>query len=1446
MPGIEDRLAELRAKQRQARLEELRNKAKQALLQGPAHSELIGPPAPVAQTKAPVDPRALRDQPMAPKPTSTFVPEKPPEWVDNAKDAVSDIAIAVGEKAQSLVNILNGALPGKPVSTIEVTLPGGSIGFPAKGEPVKYTREQPPVAPVVVEGEKTKVVEGTKKLVEYLQLEDVSEPLSIFATAKQQLRAREILDGFGGNTDMLHSRIRMIAKNEGKGSNWISKTFNDIMNVANAIEPGAKVSANALEVRRNTEQQAPSSDPGSIPARKQPGNLLATIDPTSVAEGAQQFVIGATSGTNLKADPTNERAKSIGKTAGQVAQIAINIGSGVSLGKTIATGAKSQLWKNVGGALANPNTNPIPDAVLAATAEDGDKFKTFLTGYAINLVAGKILDKNGLSLIVDMPGSERKALKGHMEDMINTYQNSERLKKFNLVPDADIARAEDIILAIDNVDIVDLAKVKRLSELKARIEKATGKTLPTTKPVVKEATVVRVEVPKPKKYSEMTDDDFVDFEPTSAVFDNIDELNLALKDKRIPLKGKKNLPKPETQTIPLDELPKTSVATVEDVTQTNGKRGIFQREKKISLDPAFDKARAAVKALGKPTLHSIRNAFVKQVVDISGNLKRELRAQGESGQLVVDRMEQALGASGKAKMRYETAMEDIFGKDIKSQNRKNLVSDVINARRTILVDKLHPGIKHGDDIDPVRLKTRLAYLEQSEPEAFKQANDAADRYFNQMSSLLEDRYKAGLIDKGLYESLKGDIYSPRVFLSHMNDSHAGLSSTLGESESGLKRILDGSDSQIVNDMEYLMARSITSAERQIASNNAGKEMYNLLKTGEAGDLLVELSPIYGKKKQITGYVKPPKGYDAVSVMIDGKKVQYGMKSDMASEFILKDPWLAPEVAKWARIASGNNLLKFNATQASTDFPLANVFRDVGTIMFANKEYSNFIPYASAQLGVDMASVFKDAVTRKGRVIDMMNQGGSMDFLMATADTWSIPGKNALAGQVRGVVDGLRWLGETSELMTRLALRERALKNFLKQGIPLADAEVKATLAARRYMDFGQGGATVKTLDNVMPYFNAAIQGHRAWIRGAKNDPLGFTSKIMQVGGASAALTTYNIVNHEEAYDAIPDRIKTTNWVFPTSHFRVDENGVKEWMYYSMPKPPGISAAFSVFEATAEAAQGRKVPYQQILMGIDDFMGIGSVPPTLAAALAILGNVDSYTWEQIYKGGREIEKTAEITKNTPEWAIRAGEITGQSPEAIRTAKSKFFTYRNGWVDASAATIDYAYSKMTNQEINETSKKLADPEGAPGLRRFVRFTSSEVSRNKLGDDMRAFNTRRKKQRLELDKIITDGGDAKTFIDSQPKEDQESLRQRSMNFKRNADIPKHFIDINSIASASPTVKAGAMFREWENAPDIATQPGEITKKQIDEYTHRIIGMGSPEFLKMYNFYKSESKAN
>jgi len=477
----------------------------------------------------------------------------------------------------------------------------------------------------------------------------------------------------------------------------------------------------------------------------------------------------------------------------------------------------------------------------------------------------------------------------------------------------------------------------------------------------------------------------------------------------------------------------------------------------------------------------------------------------------------------------------------------------------------------------------------------------------------------------------------------------------------------------------------------------------------------------------------------------------------------------------------------------------------------------------------------------------------MDFLMATADTWGAPAKSKLTAPVRGVFEGLRWLGETSEAITRLALRERAMQNFMKQGMSQSEAQIKATVAARRYMDFGQGGRTAKALDNLMPYFNAGIQGHRAWLRGAKNDPLGFTAKIAQVGGASAALTTYNVVNNPDAWDSIPDRIKTSNWIFTTPYYSVDDYGIRKYKYYKLPKPPGISAAFSVFEAAAESGLGRDVPYEQILMGIDDFMGLGSVPPLAGAMLAIVGNVDSYTWESIYKGARDVEPEAEITKTTPEWAIRAGEITGMSPERLRTAKSKFFTYRNGWYDASAATIDGLYSIMTDQEINETTAKVVTPVGAPGLRRFVGETSGEVSREKVGDAMREYNTRRKRQNVEMDKIFDKtkdlGGprkvpkevlsEVKDFIKSQPESDQEALRTRFENLWMHRDIPRHFVNINYMTQSSPEVKAKAIFDEWYRADAEG-------RKQIESYIRRIKGMQTPRFNKAFSMYKRQAKPN
>ncbi len=1301
-------------------------------------------------------------------------------------------------------------------------------------EPKDYGKPKPgrwPKAPAqVVEAKRVPESPGSKKIIEYFQMRPGERPSAV-ALIDRQKKAREVFDAFGGSKKDLHSKIRWYAKDVGESSQWADNRFAEIVNFAEALPEGARV-GDELDV------SIPQFDPITGLATK----TKLPVSPLSTLEGLTQFV-ASIGGGDLDVNESRKVASKAGQITGDVAEIALSLGSTMSLGKTLLK-SSSAFTRRIGGLLYNPDTNPIPDVMYAAT-EEGDFSQNFLTAYAVNLAIGRLIGgKDALKALKELPEGDRAILRENLETALFEAKKKDAQKVLGIT-DGEIKAMESTLQKFDEAtDVVQMARAKKTTEL---AEKMTGRKVVKEQPLVKEKPVVtekpKAEVveptPKPKPEVE-------DFEPQSAVFDDKDmaEMQAKLRGEKVTLKDMAGIErKKEPALFPKKDTPTRPPKDVDELTDVNVKREVADAptpEPDNKTDAAFQRQLEKIRGINKPTLSKIRNVFVKHMIDASGNLKRELRKVGENGQKVIDKMEQFLGASGKAKLRHEIAMEDILS-GLKDTNEKDMLGFYLDARRTVFLDDQGKNVGKREGLSPDEMRQWLKDKKAEDPERFARIEKAAERFYKEMRTLLDDRLEAGLINKNLYDTLIDNVYTPRVWRQHLSEVEGKVSSSLGESTTGIKKLADGSDTELLTDVEQLLARSISTAERQIASNNAGREMLKLMRSGEAGDMLVELKPLRGKKGQIKGWTKPPRGYEAVTVMEDGAPVQFGMKSDFVDEFAPRDPQMSAGLAKGVRMAMGTNLLKFNATQASTDFPLANVFRDIGTILFANKEYSNFIPRATVELGADVKAVFRDAVTRSGRYNDYINQGGSMDYLMATADTWGDASRKKLAEPIQGVIDGLRLLGETSEAITRLALRERAIKNYMKQGLSRIDAEQKATLAARRYMDFGQGGRTAKTLDNFMPYFNAGIQGHRAWMRGAKNDPIGFTSKITQVGLASSGLVVYNIANNPDAWDAIPDRIKSSNWVITTPWYEIDEQGNKRWKYFTIPKPPGISAAFNVFEAGASAGMGKDVPYKQIAQSMDDFMGLGSVPPTLGAVLALWGNVDSYTWEQIYKGQQNIELTEEITKNTPEWAIRAGEITGQSPERLRTAKSKYFTYRNGWWDMSAATVDAGLSALTDKDLSEATKKVTKPEGMPIIRRFFRTTGSEVVRERISDTAREFHTKKKRQKRELDKLVEAGDKKKVdeYIDSQPIEFRKGLHQRYWNAVRNKDIPKKYLDINYILAQSPEDKAKVVYDEWRRA-DV----GE--REKIDEYVRRIKGMASPRFMRMYNFYKKEGESN
>jgi len=171
-------------------------------------------------------------------------------------------------------------------------------------------------------------------------------------------------------------------------------------------------------------------------------------------------------------------------------------------------------------------------------------------------------------------------------------------------------------------------------------------------------------------------------------------------------------------------------------------------------------------------------------------------------------------------------------------------------------------------------------------------------------------------------------------------------------------------------------------------------------------------------------------------------------------------------------------------------------------------YSSNMPVFMWQMGKDIKNVFNDAVLRKGKYEDYIKEGGGMEFLVHQGRLFQ-RGRH-IDSSIDKIQDVLGYFGETSEIVTRLAIRDRVIRRrAAEKNITYEEAyedpkiRQEATFAARDYMDFGQGGGIAKAIDNAVPYLNASIQGTRGLLRAFKDNPAESVWKLTQF----AALVT---------------------------------------------------------------------------------------------------------------------------------------------------------------------------------------------------------------------------------------------------------------------------------------------------------------------------------------------------
>jgi len=458
----------------------------------------------------------------------------------------------------------------------------------------------------------------------------------------------------------------------------------------------------------------------------------------------------------------------------------------------------------------------------------------------------------------------------------------------------------------------------------------------------------------------------------------------------------------------------------------------------------------------------------------------------------------------------------------------------------------------------------------------------------------------------------------------------------------------------------------------------------------------------------------PSGWDRIFVYDKGERKAIYLSPELSKEWIINNPEMSYKMSQLIRYAFGSQVLRTFATGINWGFAVANLPRDVMHTWFTARSWENgqwkpvYSPHAPVfplQITRDLGSVFTDALLRKGRYEDYINQGGGMEFMVHQGRI--LQRGRHLEGPLDRVENFLGYFGETSEILTRLAIRERALR----QG---KSAE-EATFIARDYMDFGQGGSIAKALDNAMPYLNASIQGTRGLLRSFRDNPVESSYKLSQFAALVTGIYLAMDSRAPETKKNLQGSIDmTNNIVIPLGdEFGfVDSEGQQRYPYIKIPLDPSQRFFKKFFEASTDKWLGNEVDIENTVKALGELSpaNVGSLPPTLSGALGYMTNRDFWRNEDIWRGSDPFSypySREEYTRKTPQAFVDVGQVTGLSPERLRYAVGELVTQGTVWSYLLGAGYDELLGDMPKRNKEEHLAMVLSQ--TPVFKRFIGVTN-----------------------------------------------------------------------------------------------------------------------------------------
>ena len=716
----------------------------------------------------------------------------------------------------------------------------------------------------------------------------------------------------------------------------------------------------------------------------------------------------------------------------------------------------------------------------------------------------------------------------------------------------------------------------------------------------------------------------------------------------------------------------------------------------------------------KQAARMLKEEFNRAFIDRSGNIRRELLDQlGDAGYRIVQKMYLSKGASALSANMLKQMRKEVYSG--LSKGEKGILDNLILADRMIDIGKYKTAkeFKFPEGLSPTdsaAYNELFQYIEKLSPERATEVKRRAKAYFEWMKRPLKDMLDAELITKEEHDALASHNYR-RIKIVDIYDRQ--YKTKVGKKrrtiyDSGIEALARGRDTDVFEPSSEIMALEVFNrAYGRILNNKANQTLLELARKDKT-------NPFVRVKEEKGDMI--PTGWSRSFVYEGGQRKSIYLSPEMSKEWITNSPEMSYRMSQFLRYASGSPVLRTFATGINWGFALANLPRDVMHTWFTARVfeggkwkpiYNPNAPIFAMQIGRDLATVFTDAALRKGRYEKYIEEGGGMEFLVHQGRLFQ-RGRH-VEGPLDAIYDFMGYFGETSEIMTRLAIRERVLRK--------GKSPQEATFAARDYMDFGQGGGISKALDNAIPYLNATIVGTRGLFRAFKGNPISSTYKLSQFAAITTGLYVAMFKMHPKSVESLRGNIDMqNNLCIPLGDdfgFE-DEQGQTRYPYVKIPLDPGQKFFKTFFEASADKWLGNEVDIDRVVDSLKEQspVGVTELPPTISATLGYVTNKDFWLNEDIWRQtdkpfGWPESREEFIPGRTPQAYIDLGAKTGLSPERTKYAVEELVTSGTVWSYLLGQGYEAAFGDMPKskkeQHLAMSLSKI------PVVRRFYGITN-----------------------------------------------------------------------------------------------------------------------------------------